>query len=1035
MNAAFDRIVNKYPFDGKKFEVEEFVDGLTGWERYVFDSFPKLKTYLPFASNSYVATADSAGLNFEQISRDSTGKSVLEIGAYTPVTVEFQLYAPPGAVVTNQAVFQHQGSVGGYGFINTPSLVSEDLSGNFYFNSGSTFISASVNCAKGSWNHLAGVWDHVGGTLYTFVNGELYSSSSGRVILGSIPVGGETLFFGSGSDVGPYTSTTFFSGALDEFRIWHSQRTSNEISENMFGSVYAEDALKLHYKFNEPSGSGNVVVDSSGNSLHGLLSNTSVRSIPTSSFAGASPLTNEREDRSPILFIDNGELQTFRTALLASASLYDQRNPNLISKLVPSHLLTDSNEGIFESPTAVSPMGSRLGSAEIMLSLLYLMAEFFDEIKLYIQGFSTIEQVALSDDDGMPDELLLEFAKRSGFDIPSFFANSTLSQFVDGQAIDQTSGAFTMSLRELQNKIWKRILFDLPSLVRNKGTMHSLKSFLRSAGIDPDSVFRIREYGGPSARTIKTSRENKSEVSTMLQLFDGGEITSPFLSGSRVEPGAPEPQGLFVTSSNSLTTGTNCSEDGLFTSGSWTLEAIFSIDPEAQETNQSIVRFFTTGSTEESLYGNIVANASGVSWFLRPNTDISSGMLELSVTTSLDFNGSLWSVSVGRERGDSLGYNTLSSSYFLRLAKHGAFDVTEYVTTSSFFDDYGTIPSANILTTTSSIYNSSGSFFRMGTASSSYNNLSIGSHCLLDPTLDSSVRTDIFEGKIGHVRFWTKGLTLSEWKEHVRNFKSFGVEQPLVNFNFKTNTSGSFERLRLDVSTDQNEKTTDSGGEIELVDFSQNGLSFGGVEFPASQVVIVPQRFDYSYISSKFDDRVTSNKVRIRSFQQQESFGEDDAEYAVVGTMYEIAKNQEPLDNNLLTVDFSLVDALNEDMTLVLKSLDSIENAIGQPSLKFSSDYPALEHLRDLYFNRLVSALNFRSLFEFYKWFDSSFGIFLGQLLPMNTRFKGTNYVVESHLLERAKVRYFYDQQFNSSGFRRNSNELRLRFLQGKLTR
>lgn len=1035
VNTAFDKVVNRFPFDGKQFEVEEFFDRLTGWERYVYDSFPKLKTYLPFTSNSYVSTTDAAGVNFEEISRNASGQSILGIGAYTPITIEFQLYPPNGPVTANQIVFQHQGPGGGYGFVATPTGAPQAFSGDFYFASGSSTISASVSFPKGSWSHVAGVWDHVGGTLTTYVDGESYSTNSGHTILGAISVDGQSLYFGSGSDAGSYTGTTFFSGAIDEFRIWHSQRTAQQIEENMLGSIFAQDDLKLYYKFNEPSGSGNVVVDSSGNSLHGVLSNTSTRAIPTASFAGESPLENERSDISPILFADNSEVQALRTLLLTSASFYDQRNPNLITRLVPAHLFEEAQNNIAEEPTVVEPFGSRLQSSEIMVLLLYLMADFFDEMKLYIQSFSTLEHVALTDDEGMPDEFLLEFAKRNGFEIPAFFANSSLSQFLEGKNLTETSGAFSTSLKELQNKIWRRILFDLPSMVRNKGTLHSLRSFLRSAGIEPDSVFKIREYGGPSTRTIKTSREAKTETSTMLQLYDGGEVSSTFLSGARVEPGFPTVYGSFITGSDGVNVGTNSAHDGLYTSGSWSFETVFSIDQEAQETNQSVVRFFTTGSVEETLYGNVVVSSGSVAWFFRPNTNSSSELLQLTVTSSISFNGSPWSVCIGRERGDSLGFATPSSSYFLRVAKHGAYDVMEQLTTSSFFDDYGASPSTNLLTLTSSNYNASGSFFRLGSASSSLNRLSIGTQCLLDPTVDSAARTSIFEGKVGHVRFWTKALTLSEWLEHVRNFRSLGVDNPLTNFNFVTTNSGSFEKLRLDVSTDQETKDSDVSGELTLTDFSQNQFDLSCIELTPEETVILPQRFDYSYISAKFDDRVTNNKVRIRSFQNAESFQGDDAEYAVVGEAYEIPRNQEPLDSNHVSIEFGLVDALNEDMVLMMKSLDTVESAIGQPNLKFSSDYPALEHLRDLYFNRLVGALNFRSLFEFYRWFDSSFANFLAQLLPMNVRFKGTNYVVESHILERAKVRYFFDQQFSSNGFRRNSNELRLQFLQGRLTR
>ncbi len=40
VNEAFDKIVNFYPYEKNKKELEKFEDDLTGFEKYVLDSFP-----------------------------------------------------------------------------------------------------------------------------------------------------------------------------------------------------------------------------------------------------------------------------------------------------------------------------------------------------------------------------------------------------------------------------------------------------------------------------------------------------------------------------------------------------------------------------------------------------------------------------------------------------------------------------------------------------------------------------------------------------------------------------------------------------------------------------------------------------------------------------------------------------------------------------------------------------------------------------------------------------------------------------------
>jgi hypothetical protein len=93
-------------------------------------------------------------------------------------------------------------------------------------------------------------------------------------------------------------------------------------------------------------------------------------------------------------------------------------------------------------------------------------------------------------------------------------------------------------------------------------------------------------------------------------------------------------------------------------------------------------------------------------------------------------------------------------------------------------------------------------------------------------------------------------------------------------------------------------------------------------------------------------------------------------------------------------------------------TFDSLDNILGNPELDFSQDYPDLDRLRDVYFNRLQEKLNFMAFFEFFRWFDSSIGTFIQQLIPKKTKFKGTNFLVESHMLERAKMEYFYSEMY-----------------------
>ena len=55
----------------------------------------------------------------------------------------------------------------------------------------------------------------------------------------------------------------------------------------------------------------------------------------------------------------------------------------------------------------------------------------------------------------------------------------------------------------------------------------------------------------------------------------------------------------------------------------------------------------------------------------------------------------------------------------------------------------------------------------------------------------------------------------------------------------------------------------------------------------------------------------------------------------------------------------------------------------------------------------------------FWYAFDSSFSVLIEQLIPRKTNFLGVNFVIESHVLERNRFRYLFDDIY-LQGFERD---------------
>lgn len=1061
-NLAFEQIINGYPFDGSRMEIETFFDKLTGFDNWVFEQFPKFRGQLHFSGTqvgedldgtlgTWIKTKDSVGALFPELAKSATGGSVLNPKGGTSMTVEMHLFLPEVTTDGTQVIFQKlSGSTQGFSLYLEPTGSTSVVTATFALVSGGFNMTTSAELEKGVFNHFAVTLNRELGThfLQFAKDGEIVSTSRSKYVINNMNIDNIDLIIGSGStiDIGAtsVTPTQTLSGTLDEFRLFHSARTTKQQQLFAQKSIFASDDLKLYYRFNEPlppltinesDSINSIVIDSSGNALHALVSNFTGSLREDATNDPLSKMIYEKLLTAPVLFPAYPDVISLNNELLTSGALYDAANPNLITRLIPRHYLEEGAvfEG-FEEPEGLGndpyggdglPGQGKAGGVQLLLSLLYVYARFFDEMKIFIDAFSNLRYVDYDTNETVPANFILELVNQYGFHLPPLFNDSTLEQYVHAENIDLEISNSELSLRSVQNELMRRVLINLPHILRSKGTQFAIKAFLRAIGIDPENSMRIREFGGPTSRQLSYSRESKHEPNVMVDFISSSLAVSPFLSASRIEVGTPKPEGTLVQSIFYPPHGISDSvNDGLLTSGSWTIEEIVKWTPVhvklMTSATQSLVRLCATGSnsSEGGIIANLLAISSSVDprlvLYVRPGVEISSSLLQMTLDLPVEgiFNGDRWNVSFGVERNDSIDSN-VSSSYFLRAATQIAGNIEFFQTTSSYFYEQSEIPGdVNALRSLHVSASVSGAYLALGENQTNISGAGAGYSFLNDTSISpDESRVTSLSALISNLRFWSKALLEKEWKEHVRNYKSLGVQDPSVNYNFTHTPTGSWERVRLDVLTKQpirTAATTGSLGEIFFLDHSLNGYHMTGSGFKYDADVLRGEIFDYSYISPNFDEASTNEKIRARSFLNQSLV--DATPWASMAPVHEIVKSERPTDDVRFSIEFSLVDALNRDIITIFSTLDAIDNAIGNPELLFSPDYPDLSKLRDIYFNRLSEKLNFKGFFEFFRWFDTTIGTFIEQLVPRKTAFKGTNFVVESHVLERHKLEYYFNE-------------------------
>ena len=1078
IDIALYKIFAQFPFDKTQVDVDEFLNELTGFEKYVYDSIDKNIGYLFFSGTTTsenpgggfpaglgtrIEVDDVCGFNFED-SCDNPNTQGLQLNT-SPFSFEMHLFIPSIAN-DNQIILQRESTSGSITLALSHSIDASACKIVYLVGSGSdSYLVASGSISKGQFNHIfAKIDDDVGGKKISIYNNlNLLATSSDIQDFGDINLSNTSLVIGSGSSISildyQFIPKHTLSGAIDDFRHYIGSRTISQVTGSYIRETYATDDLALYFRFDEPNGDydfNNVVLDGSGNSHHSYITNFTSSLRVTSSID--IPMLGQRRNLSPNIFIDHPNNILFKDNLILTASSYDKDNPNYIINLFPQFLLEESAtiDGYENIETNLGnaviakniPGSEKLDSKSIFLSLLNIYANELDEIKSIADSFSNLINVEPGSDNQVIDKFLPYTAEYFGFSLPPVFSKSTFLQYKDGDDVTDDEYNSANTIKKIRDIIWRRLLSNAADINRSKGTHAAIRSVFLSTGIIPESFFRIREYGMSGESRLLSMRDSIDEISTTVALtgsvlpgasvnYFGFNTSSPrivgsYLSSSRLEVGFPEISGTFVNKNTLQQHGiSNSPSDGLLTSGSFSIESSYIFNENVSKPSTiSLFRLHTTGSsvssgagfvTTNAIYDYTSSNESGnLIVGIRPSHDPAAQTLTMQIDDVNLYDGNRWHVALTRRRNDA--DNVVSSSYSLYCARQVGENYNIFSSSANFFETTSSnSEGSNTFQNISSQFNASGSFIVIGSQSIPTDTRFLNGYSLFN--------NSNFAGNISQIRFWSKDIDKTSFVEHLKNFKSTGIENPNINYGFSTLSTGSFEKLRVDASTDQGTLTSDNSGNIRIFDFSQNNLHFSGSGFEPSKTIIKPQSYRINRISPVFDLQQTNQKVRIRGLL---SPNDADPSYVSRGEVYRIFNNDTIQDDSRLAIEHSIVKALNEDIIGLIGNAQFLENALGAPENMFSDFYPDIENLRNIYFNRLTSKVDIKRTYEIFRWIDTSLTTIIESLIPKSTQFLGINYVIEPHILERAKHRYGFEKMYTLAQGNNTSSELLFQILEIK---
>ena len=174
------------------------------------------------------------------------------------------------------------------------------------------------------------------------------------------------------------------------------------------------------------------------------------------------------------------EAKSWYESLIQNASSFDSNNPNYLVNNIPEFIKEDYQN-------------------EEFCTFLDMIGHHFDIVWCYIKALNKNKNVEYVESKGMMNDMIYHMLESLGWEGRKAFDSHFLWEYAFGTNKDGTQ-KYAMPLRDANNEVWRRILNNLPYLLKNKGTARAMKAIMACYGV-PQSMLTIMEFGGPQDPT------------------------------------------------------------------------------------------------------------------------------------------------------------------------------------------------------------------------------------------------------------------------------------------------------------------------------------------------------------------------------------------------------------------------------------------------------------------------------------------------------------------------------------------------------
>lgn len=636
------------------------------------------------------------------------------------------------------------------------------------------------------------------------------------------------------------------------------------------------------------------------------------------------------------------------------ASEFDKGNYNSLLWSVPEFVLMDE------------------GNSEYLL-FINMIGQHFDNMYTYIDTLTKIHEKDEHPQRGTSNQLLYHIAKSMGWDVQNSKSLSDLWLYKLGKDRDYndifTSGSsdenFKIETHEKQTHIlWKRIVNNLPNMLKSKGTVRSIKALMSIYGI-PQTLLSIREHGGPGI-----SVENPIKIQDTF----GYKLNVDSESYIRV------PQDRLEAATFGWGDGSICGISGSvdrYERVPDTYEFRFSTTQSNSET--AIPLFIQMGDSDEPIgvislmsskllggvdfisgsldYGKVVYEVSG-----SDNTFVMSEYLPI-------FDGDMWTIKVSDINQYHNGFTDIKidiartkDCLYGRISQRDSIEIGYDKIDTMDVDSVIIAPNSDVVESFNSI-------------------------------ISGIVYSGSFEGSIQGYKEYFTIYNDEAFYNHVRNPSAYNTDT----------ISGSYYSLYryYPLGLDLNRYDHSTVTEISSSHPNQNNQVPTPVEFVNFSGGVSDQ---YTYFNETFystvprigDNTINSEKIRIESAKLTSELSPT--------SKSEMAEfDDAPVDTNKLIIAFSTSDSINSDIINHM-GMSSLDKFFGRPIYEFEDNYETLRNKSFEYFKKYQKKQNINKLVRLLSLYDYTFFEQIKQLVPVKADLI-SGILIEPHILERSKVK------------------------------